>query len=807
MMGGIGTFDLLGLLFRIALPLSVAFTSANPPLPVKFLQALQAAEQTMSLGERKAFIIQLRDEPLATYAGEVPGLEATSLHAAPHNQREGKLDVHSLASQRYVAYLEQRHAVFLHELQQRLPRVQVFRHYHIVLNGLVALVPPEDIPALIGHPDVSALLPIVEYELTAEPAALPVLDVSNDLMGISTVWEMLGGRENAGQGVKIGILDTGVDFSNPMFHDPLLPPPPGFPRGDLALATSKVIVAKVIRSIFDETDARLDPGHRTAQDLAGHGSHVASCAAGATVSLEGIPGARPVILSGVAPKAYIGSYRIFAPRAFTDNIVEAIEEAVQDGMDILNMSFGPRTPPTSDPSLNAQVIAVSNAARAGVLSVIAAGNKGLSPPFNSAGGTIGGAAESSEALTVGASTNLHVSDGIGRAALRLEERDLEISGIRGANGAAPFPAQLVGPLVDVDLRDGEALGLLCDPLPAGSLQGALALVQRGVCTFQVKVINAAQAGAIAVVIYNSPEGGDQPFQMDLQGAPLPALSIARSDGLRLKAVLAQDLARERLTLARLFPQEPRTSPDVPNRLAHFSSRGPSNDYQIKPDVVTVGTGSYAAAQDDDPRGENRFPSSPPDIGVSAMYDPSGFTFSQGTSFAAPRAAGAAALLRQLYPDWTPAEIKSALVTTATRPPEIAMLSVMDRGAGLLNLPAAARLQTIALPSSLSFGRQFVAAPATFERTFRLTNKSAVPAEYHVRIALTSGAQLVRAALSVTELRLLPGESTTVAVTLTVDAPPPFGMSDAEGYVLISDGDRTIPGEIVIPFWIRLVRFQ
>ena len=684
MMGGLGALDLLGLLLRIVLPLSATLTPANPPLPVKFLQALQAAEQTLSLGERKAFIIRLRDEPLATYAGQVPGLEATSLHAAPHNQREGKLDVHSPASQRYMAYLEQRHAAFLHELQQRLPRVQVFRHYHIVLNGLVALVPPEDIPALISHPDVSALLPIVEYELTAEPAAPPVLDVSNDLMGIPAVWEMLGGRENAGRGVKIGILDTGVDFSNPMFHDPTLPPPPGFPRGDLALATSKVIVAKVIRSIFDETDARLDPGHRTAQDLVGHGSHVASCAAGATVSLEGIPGARPVTLSGVAPKAYIGSYRIFAPRAFTDNVVAAIEEAVQDGMDILNMSFGPRTPPTTDPSLNAQVIAVNNAARAGVLSVIAAGNKGLSPPFNSAGGTIGGAAESSEALTVGASTNLHVSDGIERAALRLEERDLEISGIRGANGAAPFPAQLAGPLVDVDRIDGEASGLLCDPLPAGSLRGALALIhgalvliQRGICTFQTKVTNAAQAGAIAAVIYNSPEGGDQPFRMDLQGAPLPALSIAHSDGLKLKAVLAQDFARERLTFARLFIQEPRTFPDVPNLLAYFSSRGPSNDYQIKPDVVTVGTGSYAAVQDDDPRGENRFPSSPPDIGQRPLYDPSGFAFSQGTSFAAPRAAGAAALLRQLHPDWTPAEIKSALVTTAARPPEIAMLGVMD----------------------------------------------------------------------------------------------------------------------------------
>ncbi len=798
---------LLQAILRITVSLSgIGFSDAtDPSLVIKLLQAAHAAEQTTSLGDRKAFIIQLRDEPLATYEGHVPGLEATSVRVSPRNRRQGKLDVHSQTSRRYLDYLEQRHQALLRTLQQHLPRVQVFRHYHIVLNGFVALVPSSDIPALVRHPEVKALLPVVEYELVAEPTALPALDVSNDLMGVPLVWERLGGRENAGRGVKIGVLDTGVDFSNPMFHDLDLLPPPGFPRGDLALATNKVIVAKVIRSIFDETDTRLDPGHRTAQDLVGHGSHVASCAAGATVRLEGIPGARPVVMSGVAPKAYIGSYRIFAPRAFTDNIVAAIEEAVQDGMDILNMSFGPRTPPTSDPAFNAQVIAVNNAAQAGVLSVIAAGNKGLSPPFNSAGGTVGGAAESSEALTVGASTNLHVSDGIERATLQLEGDDILVSGVRGANGAAPFPPEIAGPLVDVDLVDGEASGLLCDPLPAGSLQGAIALVQRGQCTFQTKVTNAAQAGAIAVVIYNSPEGGDQLFRMDLQGAPLPALSLPRSEGLRLKARLAG--VRERSLIARMRLEAPRTFPDVPNLLASFSSRGPSNDYQIKPDLVTVGTGSYAAVQDDDPRGENRFPTSPPGIGQSTMYDPSGFAFSQGTSFSAPRAAGAAALLRQLHPDWTPAEIKSALVTTAARPPEIAALGVMDRGAGLLNLPAAARLQTIALPSSLSFGRQLVTGSAEFERAFRLTNKSAVPTEYRLRVVLTLGAQLVRARTSVTELRLLPGESATVTVTLAVESAIPLGMTDAEGYVFISDGDRTIPGEIAVPLWIRLVRFQ
>ncbi len=823
------TLDLFGTLLRIGLSLAVALAPTDPTdhralrdpkiawdapllLLAKLAQAQQAAEQTTSLGDRKAFIIQLRDEPLATYDGRIPGLEATSLRVSSRNQRQGKLDVHSQASRQYLSYVEQKHQDFLRMLRQSFPRVQVFHHYYIVLNGVVALVPPPDIPALVSHPEVKALLPVVEYEPAAESVAPLVLDVSNDLMGIPAVWEMLGGRENAGRGVKIGILDTGVDFSNPMFHDPDLQPPPGFPRGDLTLATSKVIVAKVIRSIFDETDPRLDPGHRTAQDLVGHGSHVASCAAGATVSLRGILGARSVTMSGVAPKAYIGSYRIFAPRAFTDNIVAAIEEAVQDGMDILNMSFGPRTPPTGDPAFNAQVIAVNNAAQAGVLSVIAAGNKGISPPFNSAGGTIGGAAESSEALTVGASTNAHVSDGIPRALLRVDAEDVEISGIRGANGAAPFPAWLMGPLLDVDFLDGEAPGLLCDPLPAGVLKDSIALVQRGQCTFQTKVVNAAQAGAIAAVIYNSPEGGDVPFRMDLQGAPLPALSITRSEGLRLKALLARNRARDQMTLASVLLQEPQTFPDVPNLLASFSSRGPSNDYQIKPDLVTVGTGSYAAVQDDDPRGENRFPTSPPGIGQSTLYDPSGFAFSQGTSFAAPRAAGAAALLRQLHPEWTPAEIKSALVTTAARPPGIAGLSVLDRGAGLLNLPAAARLQTIALPASLSFGRQILigpilTGPTIFERSFRLTNKSSVLTEYRLRAVLASGAQLARVTLSAIALRLLPGESTTVTVRLELTSLPPTGTTDLEGDVFIADEDWTIPGEMAIPFWIRLTRLQ
>jgi subtilisin family serine protease len=122
--------------------------------------------------------------------------------------------------------------------------------------------------------------------------------------------------------------------------------PDGFPRENDGnhFANSKVIVAKYFQGIIDFSDPLLSTSQRTAQDLSGHGSHTASVAAGAKVRLSG-SGGSPVTLQGVAPKAYLGDYKVFSPGAYDDNILAAIEAATADGMNVLNMSFGLSTAP------------------------------------------------------------------------------------------------------------------------------------------------------------------------------------------------------------------------------------------------------------------------------------------------------------------------------------------------------------------------------------------------------------------------------------------------------------------------------
>jgi len=797
------------------------------PLAEKRRRARLSAQVAARVNDQVAIIVVLADEPLATWGGERVGLAATRVDVAPDNRIRGKLNLESPASQAYLRFLDRAQQDFAARLRQIIPRAAVHKRYQIVLNGLAVTVPPEEIERLAALPEVKEIIPIVPlHVMAARPAALAPLDTSNDLMGAPALWEAVGGVDRAGWGITIGIIDTGVDFSNPMFQDPQLTPPPGFPRGDLSLANNKVIVAKVLPSLVTAAFPGIDPRHRTAQDLIGHGTHVASCAAGARVDLTSRPGARPVVISGVAPRAFIASYRVFAPVGGIDSLLDGIEEAVKDGVDVINISLG--TPAVAPPLVGEFFYdqldrAANNAVAAGVFVVAAAGNEGepTSDNQNSAGGTIGSPASASRVLTVGATTNAHVgAPSSSLARLRIVEPNppaelTEVIGVKGVNGARPFPDTPVsGPLVDVDLIDNgkaDGSGLACSRLPDGSLTGAIAFIQRGRCFFSDKVENAAQAGARAVVFFNHADGGDDLAIPDLRGASLPAILIQATAGQALKEFidqLAPSGLAPHVTMENAPAQTPTlTLPTEPHLLVGISSRGPARNFGIKPDVVTVGVGSYAAVQDDDPRGEARFPVPraleerlPP-----TSYDPSGFTFLSGTSFAAPRAAGVAALVRQLHPSWTPDEIRSAIMTTAARPPALAERRVMDRGSGLINMSALARLATIADPPSHSFGRQDARRSRTLTRTFTLRNHASRPTTYQIALTLTVTDPAITATVNRTTLTVAPGSAGQVTLTLTIAPTVAAGVKDWEGFLSISDGEVTIPGSLYIPFWVRTVR--
>ncbi|HXF05983.1 MAG TPA: S8 family serine peptidase [Blastocatellia bacterium] len=761
-------------------------------------------QETLTIADKKAYIVLFKDASLADYRGQIRGLPATNPAVAPANRREGKLNLQSEASRRYLSYLEAQHEAFARRLRQRAPDALVGDHYHIVLNGMAVAVPENQVAALARLPEVAALAPIHEYQLLAAPA--PPLDVSPALMGAADAWQATGGPENAGRGIKIGIIDSGVDVTNPMFIDPSLTPPAGFPKTNDPNLTlppgSKIIVAKFFQSLKDQSNPNLHPGHATALDLIGHGTHVAAAAAGNFVDLRSTPGARPVTLSGVAPKAFIGSYRVFAPSAETDNVVKAIEEAVADGMDIINLSFGHPVLPSDRGAPDAFVEAVTNAVAAGVFVTVAAGNFG-------GRGTITSPGTAPSVLTVGAVTNSH--DGFTPGQLRQVRITTpappptftRIVGVRSER----FPDSLTAPVVDADLiddgiADGDGYG--CTLLPAAIVRGTALLVQKGRCDILVKALNANLRGATALIVYNNQEGGET---LDsLAGLLLPTLFLPRSSGLALKNLVDANAATGQSTVVQLAPAEdPLTFDRQPHVLADFSSRGPTPDLLIKPDLVTIGAGSYGPAQADDPRGESRFPRPDPGSPQPPLYDPTGYVFASGTSFAAPRAAGAIALLKQLHPDWSPADLKAALMTSASRPTgpnEVGINRIMERGSGAIDLAAAVRVETIVTPPSHSFGKVIVSTPTRIVKEFTITNRSRITTTYTLHAALSLAAQYLKVQVTPRELTLPPGATATITLTLSIETDSVVQQVDSEGFLLISDGERTTPRPLYIPFWIR-----
>ncbi|HET9795767.1 MAG TPA: S8 family serine peptidase [Thermoanaerobaculia bacterium] len=785
--------------------------AARATLPVEPMKTALAADG------REAYVVVFR-EPPAVAARVREGLRA----AAPSADLDAKVEA-----------IRNRQEEFAADMSGRIGGFTAGARYARVLNGMAVLVPSGALPQLRSDPRVRAVYPVRKYALH--------LDASNPLMGAPAFWTALGGDGEAGRGVKIADLDTGVDFSNPMFSDPSLPMPAGFPKENdgNGFANSKVIVAKYFQGIVDASDSRLSDLQKTAQDLSGHGSHTASVAAGAKVTLSG-NGRRPVTLEGVAPKAYIGDYKVFSPGAYTDNIIAAIEEATADGMNVLNMSFGLSDPNGNEPflySAAAENEAIQNAIAAGVTITVSAGNAGQDASGNPNPDSISSTADVPEVIAVGASTNSHSgldSSQLARVAMTSGHTapPANVTNIIGAqaqhtdaNGNTippPFPTvAFSAPFADWDALDGSSDGTACVALGGAGLplSGQVVVIQRGTCTFQTKVQNAEAAGARGVVIYNKADGsdgGDQILVAAIGPTSIPGIFIGRTDGLNLKTYVDANPGNPPSATGSFGPAPDGTPPAVfstPSReLANFSSIGPTLDLQIKPDLTTVGTGSYAAVQDDSALGDGRFGDD--EIDPSPFFDPSGFAFGQGTSFSAPRAAGSAALVRQKHPDWTPAEIKAALMETAARPTNggdpiaIGNLSVLRRGSGNIDLEAASRVGSIVLPASYSYRRvAFNAVPNAhaLDRAFTIENKTDAAVTYTLSAETTAGLSdpAIAPAVSPASLTVAAHASGTFTLSLVLHPGLLDGQNDSEGAILVSDGGASIPGTLSIPYWVRL----
>ncbi len=644
-------------------------------------------------------------------------------------------------------------------------RVQVTGSASTLMNAVFVAAPEGRVPELRSLPGVTAVVPVRTYRLRLNRAA--------DLVRAPAAWSVLGGTSASGAGLKIAILDTGVDHTHPAFQDETLPMPPGYPlctAGDCAFTNNKVIVARsYVRQLAAGTsplDPSADsrPDDYSARDREGHGTAVAAIAAG--VRSPGV-----VAAAGVAPRAYLGSYKIYGSpgvNEFTsdDVIIQALEDAVRDGMDIVSFSTGGPAftgpldtgaacglPPGAPCDLSAA--AFEQAARLGAIIVAAAGNEGndgiveTSPAFH----TIASPAHAPSVIAVGASTNSHVF--YETVSVLAPEAPAGLRSIEAYFGDAYSPAGAVAaPLRDVSRWDES--GRACGALPAGSLGGTYALIMRGECTFQVKATNAVAAGAAGIIFYMADSaplispGGLSTFD-------IPVVMISNANGLALRSYLAANPD----ALVAMDPNGEEVPYQGFDRIAGFSSLGPSTGgFLVKPDLVAPGTYIYTAAQSYDPLG--------------MMYSATRHLAASGTSFATPMVSGVAALVRQRYPNLTAAQVRSVLANTASD--EVRMgssgnpVTAQWVGAGKLNAEAAVKAAVTASPASVPFG-VLRTGTLPLARELIITNISQAPVTLTVSVAGEVAPLGTSVTVDKPGLALPAGASGTLTVTLSGALPP------------------------------------
>jgi uncharacterized protein (TIGR03437 family) len=659
---------------------------------------------------------------------------------------------------------------------------EVLHSTKILLNAVYIRATEQQAEALRSTPGVVAVVKIPAMRRHQSPEL--------DLIHAPAAWNRVGGARNAGAGSGIAIIDTGIDVTHLELNDTGFTAPAGYPLcstpADCAYTNKKVIVARsyVPRlAAGNGTAADSRPDDLSPRDRVGHGTAVAALAGGHY---------------GVAPGAYLGNYKVFGSPgvndvAFADVVVRALEDALMDGMTVAVLSLGhPGTWYYTDQVCGSQgdqvcdvwAQAVENAANNGLTVVASAGNEGeasafgIFPNLNSidSPGTAPGA------ITVGATTNSRAF--FSTASIQGSSLPPEVAAMYTLFSDAPRPASAIA----APVRDTAAIGndgKACSPLPGNSLSGAFALISIGNpsdCMLVSKVDNARNAGAAGVVFYRAQKDDSVVSLTGLTMTGIPSILIGNTAGTALQQYLATNHDPQ-LTMD---PSLVEVSGYAADEIAIFSSEGPNiGDYAIKPEVVAPGTGLFVATQSFDPNGD--------------MWNPTGHSTVQGTSFPAAMVAGAVAIAHQRFPHASPAQLKSMVVNTAN-PDNVydydssnnrIPASVTGMGAGKLDLDYASLTTVTAEPATISFG---VADPLPAAAVIlTLTNHGNAPVS--LQLSVKPGQADARAAvqLSQNSLQLQPGGAQQITVRLA-GSPPASGAY--EGAIVVSGG----PVPIRVPYF-------
>jgi subtilisin family serine protease len=564
----------------------------------------------------------------ASYNGRIRGLKATSPRVTGKRFAQNRTAVAA-----YNRYATRKMARIGRAISSAVPGVRLGTAFRTVYGGVAARVPANRIARLLKVPGVAA----VQRDSLRQPQ-----DDNTAFIGATGVWPSLGGSDLAAQNVKVGIIDTGVWPEHPMLADthglPAVPHAAGCQFGDgsdvahlgptftcnnkligayAKTATYMAIVGAGANEFCNNTTHQC-----SARDSEGHGTHTMTTAAGACVSSAPLYGVERGPVCGIAPGARVIMYRVCLEEGcFSSDSVSAVAQAITDGVSVINFSIGGGAQPYTDPV----ELAFLDATNAGISVNASAGNDGPGVATAGHGGPW--------VTTVAASTGprefgsvLHLTADGGAT--------FDKAGVTLTNGiSSPTPVVLAESIAGEDAR--------CQTqLPAGAAAGKIVACQRGVNARVDKGFNVFSGGAVGMILYNPIK---QDVETDNHWLPAIHLDGPNADLLAFINTHTNVMA----TWAQGTAQ-----PGFADMMAAFSSRGPLGDW-IKPDVTAPGV-QVLAGTTPQPTGTVNGP--PGNLYMAIA----------GTSMSSPHSAGVSALVKAAHPSWTPAMIKSALMTSSVQ---------------------------------------------------------------------------------------------------------------------------------------------
>ncbi|HEX8723234.1 MAG TPA: S8 family serine peptidase [Pyrinomonadaceae bacterium] len=655
--------------------------------------------------------------------------------------------------------------------------------YTLVYNGLALRVPRSALPALKAMPEVksASLDRLLHTQLDHSVKYIDAPKVYGAYPELSQFDDLREGYE--GQGMYLAVIDTGIDWTHPMFGGDPTPPRLGVAPASAAVPTNQKVVYY------------LPLADVAAQDGFGHGTHVASTAAGYLAQhpgADGLPGtADDIRLHGVAPQAKLMSYKVCSDAGSSLYSLAGVYVAGCEGKDtimaledamspftltgqpkpvahVINLSLGGSGGPDEPTS-----VACSNAALAGATVVAASGNDGPGE------GTTGSPAAGRHVISVGATAH----PGNSASSYKVDV----VGGLQGIHaelldGSAAAPAALQNNYVYCGVGDTP------DQFPA-SVKGRIALIARGGTVdagtagtglFASKAAQAAAAGAVAAVIYNNVDG--ELSGVTVYASAIPVFGISKTNGEHLRSVIGSDAAGAvSAKQVRVSAAGGSFSPEM----AGFSSRGPVRGFgQVKPDVSAPGVAVLAAVP----------PASVLGAALGGLEGTPNYAHLDGTSMATPHMAGAALLVRQAHIDWTADVVRTALINTATNLRSAAGApkqdgpfsadSIIAQGGGLINVYEAVNAKALmgvkgdgverpGILGSHSFGEVPVIGTRvahTEAVTVTVRDLSGQGGTYDLGVANNRDLQIAGIQVSVSPqgVTLPPGGEATFRVSATVD---------------------------------------